>query len=521
MSGSLRRGWVITQLGALGHWTSGGTPSRSNSSFYGGSIPWVKTGELRDCHITATDESITHEALANSSAKLFPPGTLLVAMYGATIGQLGILDIAAATNQACAALVSSGSTAELIPYLFYYLRGQREALKAAGQGGAQPNISQGLLIAYDAPIAPLAEQRRIVDALDSYLSRLDAAVATLEAAQGKLKAYRASVLKAAVEGRLVPTEAALARAEKRDYEPASVLLKRILAERRRRWEEAELAKLKAAGKSPKDDKWKAKYEDPKPPDTKGLLDLPDLPEGWCWASVEQLASDEARSIQSGPFGSNLLHSEFQRLGKLVVGIDNVQDGYFSPGSQHRISESKFAQLEHYRARGGDVLVTVMATVGRTCVLPDDIEPAIITKHVYRITPARDVVTPKYLHLTLWGAPAVRSQMFGQVIGQTRPGLNGGIIRLLAIPLPPLAEQARIVEAVDQLVSFRDQMGAELTRAHRRISRLRQSVLKWAFEGKLVDQDPNDEPAEKLLARIRAERANTPAPKKARRARGTS
>ena len=110
-------------------------------------------------------------------------------------------------------------------------------------------------------------------------------MATLERVQRNLKRYRASVLKAAVEGRLVPTEAELARAEGRDYEPASVLLQRILAERRRRWEEAELAKLKARGKTPKDDKWKAKYKEPAPPDT---AELPELPEGWCWITVGAL-----------------------------------------------------------------------------------------------------------------------------------------------------------------------------------------------------------------------------------------
>ena len=402
---------------------------------------------------------------------------------------------------------------------FSHLHFLRDALLGrfakASRGVGIHHLGAEALTAWQISVPPVGEQHRIVDSVDSYLTRLDAAVATLEAAQTKLKAYRASVLKAAVEGHLVPTEASLARAERRDFEPADVLLKRILDERRRRWEEAELAKLKAAGKAPKDDKWKAKYEEPVAPDVKGL---PELPEGWCWASVEQLASNEPRSIQSGPFGSNLLHSEFQPEGKLVVGIDNVQDGFFSMGAGHRISKAKFEELEQYRARGGDVLVTVMATVGRTCVIPDDLEPAIITKHVYRITPARELMEPRYLHLALWGGPVVRSQMFAQVIGQTRPGLNGGIIRQLAIPLPPRPEQVRIADEVERFLSFRDQIGADLEQAGRRIHRLRQAVLKWAFEGKLVDQDPNDEPAEKLLERIRIERADTETSKVTSRAR---
>ena len=117
------------------------------------------------------------------------------------------------------------------------------------------------------------------------MPKLDAAVAALERVRANLKRYRASVLKAAVEGRLVPTEAELARKEGRDFEPASVLLDRILAERRRRWEESELARMKAAGKPPKDDRWKSKYKEPVTPDSSTL---PHLPDGWCWATVEQL-----------------------------------------------------------------------------------------------------------------------------------------------------------------------------------------------------------------------------------------
>ncbi len=159
-----------------------------------------------------------------------------------------------------------------------------------------------------------AEQQRIVDAIDSYLTRLDDAVASLERVQAKLKAYRASVLKAAVEGRLVPTEASLARAEKRDYEPAEALLARILKERRRRWEDAELAKLKAAGNTPKDDKWKAKYEEPVAPDASRL---PELAEGWCWASLGALIVD---GPQNGMYVPKSQYGE----GTPIIRIDDYQ-----------------------------------------------------------------------------------------------------------------------------------------------------------------------------------------------------
>jgi type I restriction enzyme S subunit len=136
------------------------------------------------------------------------------------------------------------------------------------------------------PIAPFPEQHRIAAAIDSYFSRLDEAVMLLERVQRNLTRYRAAVLNAAVQGRLVPTEAELARQEGRNYEPASVLLERILAERRRQWEEAELARMKAAGKAPKDGRWKSNYKEPMLPDA----GVPrELPKGWCWATLDQLS----------------------------------------------------------------------------------------------------------------------------------------------------------------------------------------------------------------------------------------
>jgi len=341
-------------------------------------------------------------------------------------------------------------------------------------------------------LAPLAEQRRIVAEIETQFTRLDAAVSTLERVQANLKRARASVLKAAVEGRLVPTEADLARGKGRSYEPASALLDRILEERRRKHDEAQVGASR-----------KRAYKAPAEPETEGL---PDLPEGWTWATVEQVSSHLPRAIQSGPFGSNLRHSEFQDDGYLVIGIDNVLDGVFSMGAAHRISEEKFRDLERFRARPLDVAITVMATVGRCCVIPEDVEPAIITKHVYRITVERAIVLPRYLMYVLKGAPPVRRQMFQEARGQTRLGLNGTIVKKLAIPLPPPPEQSRIVAEIDRQFSIFDSLERATGSNLARCTALRQSILKRAFEGMLVPQDPADEPASELLARIQAQPA---------------
>lgn len=165
------QGWCQTNLGTIGIWQSGGTPSRSNKSYYGGNIPWLKTGDLNDGLITDIPESITEEAVLNSSAKINPTGSVLIAMYGATIGKLGILTFPATTNQACCACIEFNAIAQL--YLFYFLLFQRSAFIAKGGGGAQPNISKEIIVNTFIPLPPIKEQQRIVQKIKELFSVLD------------------------------------------------------------------------------------------------------------------------------------------------------------------------------------------------------------------------------------------------------------------------------------------------------------------------------------------------------------
>lgn len=197
-------GWALCKLGDIGRWTSGGTPSRRNPAFFGGSIPWVKTGELNDSVVTSFEETITIEGMRNSAAKLFPAGTLLVAMYGATIGMTGILGMDASTNQACAALLPSEANIESIRYLQLYLQSQRHQLRDAGQGGAQPNISQGILKDWSLRLPPINEQQRIIAEVDRRFSVLDQVESTVQASLARCVLLRQAILKRAFEGRLVP-----------------------------------------------------------------------------------------------------------------------------------------------------------------------------------------------------------------------------------------------------------------------------------------------------------------------------
>lgn len=190
-------GWVSKKLGQIVEMTSGGTPDKKFKEYYdGGTIPWVRSGELDKGVITDSEVKITQAGLDNSSAKIFPKGTLLIAMYGATIGKLAYLGIDAATNQAICAMFKNDTI--LLEYLYYFLLFQRPNLVKQGVGGAQPNISQTILkklvISYP---EDLEEQKRIVVSIETLLSQLDEGVATLEKIQAQLKVYRQAVLKEA------------------------------------------------------------------------------------------------------------------------------------------------------------------------------------------------------------------------------------------------------------------------------------------------------------------------------------
>ncbi len=197
----LLQGWVNTALAEIGSWCSGGTPSRSKPEYFGKGIPWVKSGDLPDGLILKTDEEITESGLKSSSAKMLPAGTISMALYGATIGKLGIMTFPAATNQACANLIPNENlVAE--KYAFFYLFSERQTFIELGQGGAQPNISQEIVRRHPIPLPPLNEQRRIVAKLEEVLAKVDTSQQRLAKIPVILKRFRQAVLAAACSGRL-------------------------------------------------------------------------------------------------------------------------------------------------------------------------------------------------------------------------------------------------------------------------------------------------------------------------------
>ena len=192
--------WCWTRLAHIARWGSGGTPSRKKPAYYEGTTPWIKTGELNDDYIYETEEHISEDAIANSSAKLFPVNTIAIAMYGATIGKVGILGIEATTNQACACAVASAAVD--YKYLFRFAQSQKDTFIMKGKGGAQPNISQEIIKEHEFPLPPLAEQQRIVDRIESLFAKLDEAKEKAQIVLDSFETRKAAILHKAFTGEL-------------------------------------------------------------------------------------------------------------------------------------------------------------------------------------------------------------------------------------------------------------------------------------------------------------------------------
>lgn len=342
-------------------------------------------------------------------------------------------------------------------------------------------------------VAPEHEQLRIADALDELLSDLDAGVKSLAGIRGKLSQYRAAVLKAAVEGTLT----AEWREAHPDVEPASELLKRILAERRRRWEEAQLKQYKDAGKEPPKN-WKARYTEPVAPDTSKL---PLLPTGWHWVSVDQVCEVQG-GLQKTPNRKPVQkHYPYLR-------VANVRRGYLDLEMVERF-ELADDELSRLRLHVGDLLIVEgngsRTEIGRSAMWKGEIGDCIHQNHIIRARPLPGIA-PKYADNFL-NSPTGQTAI--QLVASSTSGLytlSVSKIERVALALPPASEQDAIVELVDEQLSVIDHLESDLEAKLKSAQALRQSILKAAFEGNLVPQDPRDEPASELLKRIAAERA---------------
>ena len=358
-----------------------------------------------------------------------------------------------------------------------------------------PRVNFQTLSQFKILLPPLSEQNRIVAKIEELFTKLDAGKEELLQARARLKRYRQSVLKAAMDGKLTED---WRKKHGNEIVPASVLLDRVLKERREKWEAEQLEQMMIKGKMPKDDKWKNKYKEPPGPDTSKLSELP---EGWVWTNIQQL------SKVSGGLTKNSKRNTYPK--KLpYLRVANVY------AHELRLEEIKDIgvkkeELNRVLLKDGDMLVVEgngsPDQIGRVAIWNGSISPCAHQNHIIkaRFDPVEIGMYCIYWLLSIEGRKYI-SQVASSTSGLYTLSISK--VQALPVPIPPLREQQVIIEEIDRYLSVADAVEAVVDAELKRSDALRQSILKQAFSGQLVPQDPNDEPAEKLLARIKKEKA---------------
>ena len=391
-------------------------------------------------------------------------------------------------------------------YLTYVLQSPAYWAQVRGStaGIAVPNVNASKLEAFDFPLAPLPEQRRIVAEIEKQFTRLEAGVAALRRVQANLKRYRAAVLKAACEGKLVPTEAELSRtadnADSTDkksrksassaqsavktpaYETGEELLARILAERRKNWMVAAASRRSSGNKQSRDGSATLKYKEPAAPDTENL---PQLPKGWTWANVAQLSFLD--------IGFAFKSAEFVKSGVRLLRGENLEPGKMRWSDTRYWPESKLDEFRQLLIREGEIVLAmdrplISSGLKIARARADDL-PCLLVQRMAKFRPVVEGMT-SFLFTALNSHGFIKHLLGGQT-GTQLPHISGDGIQSFPVALPPLAEQTRIVAEVERRLSVVEELEAVVSANLQRAARLRQSILQKGFTGQLLTADSAD------------------------------
>ena len=421
----LPEGWAWVRLEEIGDWKAGATPAKSRPEYYAnGTIPWLLTGDLNDGIIDEIPSNITEQALKECSVRLNPAGSVLIAMYGATIGKIGVLGIPATTNQACCACILHDEA--IRGWLATWLLSYKPRFVKLGMGGAQPNISRGAIISRILPVPPLAEQHRIVERVNKLMPLVEE-YGSLEDAREELDAdlpsrLRKSVLQMAVQGKLVPQDTS--------DEPASSLLERIREQRRKLIVEKKIKPPKGGESVIYTGSDGRRYE--KRVDAKGRESEPiciedeipfEIPESWEWTRLE--------SVIVLLSGTDLKPSQYNEKNEgipYLTGASNFTNG--------ELIENRWTIEPSRISNKGELLFTCKGTVGEMAI--NQFDAAHIARQIMSITPCEYEMLP-YIALSLKAmVEDIKSHAKGVI-----PGIERNTLLARLIPIPPLAEQKRI------------------------------------------------------------------------------
>jgi type I restriction enzyme S subunit len=420
--------WKWCRLGTIIQSTSGGTPERTNPDYWKGNINWLKSGELNDGYIEVpSEEKITSEGLNNSSAKLFPKGTLLIALYGATAGKLGILNYESSTNQAICGFFENKNVET--KYLFHFFMSLREKMIADSWGQAQPNISQSYLKQLCFPLPPLAEQQRIVNQLET-LVPLITEYDKYEKQEAQLTAdfpntLKKTILQSAIQGKLV--------AQNPDDEPASVLLDKIRKEKEQLIKLGKLKRGKTESFIYKDTTDNSYYESRNGKVLCIDAEIPfEIPESWEWCRLKDIIE-----LYSG---RDLLPQEYNADNQgvpYITGASNISNG--------KIAVNRWTKTPAVVSINGDLLISCKGTVG-----------AMAFNVLGNIHIARQIMAIRALYFDIEYIRMFLSWYMPNLIQQAKsmiPGISREHILDALIPVPPIKEQKRIIEKVNMIFAL--------------------------------------------------------------------
>jgi type I restriction enzyme S subunit len=487
---NLPKTWVQVTAADLGKVVSGGTPSTKENSYWGGNISWISPSDLTGYsskHISKGAKSITQEGLRHSSATIMPAGSIHFSSR-APIGYTVISSCDMTTNQGFKSLVPAQGVFN--EYIYYYFKSAKQLAESKATGTTFKEISGAAFNKLPVPLPPTNEQHRIVAKIEELFSELDKGIENLKTARAQLKVYRQALLKHAFEGKLT----AQWRAENRDkLETANALLQRIQQERAQRYQQ-QLADWQTNGGS------KPKAPKLLPPMTATeLAELPELPEGWVYTRVGAVIDD--------PTYGTSKKCDYEVEGAGVLRIPNVISGKVDA------SDLKFAQftpgeIATYKLSVGDILIIrsngSVSIVGKCALVSNADLDYLYAGYLIRLRPHLRIVEPGFL-LNTFSLHSIRRQI--EQKAKSTSGVNNintGEIQSLVVALCGIEEQKEIQIEIEARLSSVDQLELTITTALQQAEALRQSILKRAFSGHLVPQDPHDEPATALLARIKAE-----------------
>lgn len=462
--------WAGTRLEVAGSWGSGGTPLKSKKEFYGGIINWLKTGDLNNGHIKEVPDRITKLGLEDIGGRLYPPQTVIMAMYGATIGKLGILDIEVAVNQACACCITNKEI--YYKYLFYWLMTYRKEYVALGQGGAQPNISRSLIYEQPFAIPPRQEQERLVQKIESCFKNIEAIEANLNKIETLVEKYRESLLAKAFRGELV-------QQDPKD-ESASELLKSIIEERSKTKNNKKLIEAE---------------------DVAVEIDQPfNIPNSWLPLNFTDLVYLRARIGWKG-----LKAEEYTKSGPRFLSVREFNpDGSIDYESSAHISKVRYEESPEIMLKENDVLLCKDgSTIGKVTIVKNLKEETTVNSSIAVMTPFKGV-SADYLFYYL-KAPLFQNLVQSRIQGAAIPHIFQKDLRALFIPLPPTKEQLRIAKKLDDMFLQVNSLIKQIELERKTIAKIREAVLIKAFEGRLVKQIPSEGTGHELLERILKEK----------------